>query len=282
MNGLIVTADDFGVAREVNAAVIEAHDAGILTAASLMVGAPACDAAVALAKARPRLGVGLHLTLVDGVPVLPAAEVPDLIDAAGRFRDDMVRAGIAFAFSPATRRQLEAEIAAQFEVFAATGLPLDHVNAHKHFHLHPVVAGLILKVGARFGMRSVRAPIEPVGPLRAAEPAASPGGDVATPWAMLMRARLRRAGLLVPDAVFGLRWSGQMTAARMAGLIAALPPGLNEIYLHPSTTDDFAGHGPGYQHTNELAALTDPAVCAAAARLHLGSFADFTSERLAA
>ena len=216
MKQLIVTADDFGAADEVNAAVIEAHEHGVLTAASLMVGAPAAAAAVALAKAHPRLGVGLHLVLVDGVPVLPAAVVPDLIDARGRFRDDMVRAGVAFAFSGAARRQLRAEITAQFEAFAATGLPLDHVNAHKHFHLHPVIAGLVVEIGGRFGMHAVRAPIEPAGVLRTAEPGANVGADVATPWAVLMRRKLRRAGLLVPDAVFGLRWTGHMTATRVA------------------------------------------------------------------
>lgn len=282
MNGLIVTADDFGQAAEVNAAVMIAHRDGILTAASLMVGAPAFADAVALAHATPSLGVGLHLTLVDGVPVLPPGDVPGLIDAQGRFRDDMVRAGMAFAFSSRVRAQLEAEITAQFEGFAATGLRLDHVNAHKHFHLHPVIAALIVRIGQRFGMRGVRAPIEPAGVLRTAEPGANVGADVATPWALLMRRQLRRAGLLVPDAVFGLRWSGHMTPARVAALIDALPPGLNEIYLHPATSDSFAGHGPGYAHVNELAALTDPAVRAAAAKRPLGSFADFTSERLAA
>ena len=282
MKRLVVTADDFGVAPAVNAAVIEAHVHGILTAASLMVGAPAVAEAVALAHAHPRLGVGLHLVLVDGVPVLPASAVPDLVDSHGRFRDDMVRAGLAFAVSAATRRQLEAEITAQFEAFAATGLRLDHVNAHKHFHLHPVIAGLVLRIGARFGMRAVRAPIEPAAVLRMAEPSTSVTGDVATPWAMLLRRRLRSAGLIVPDQVFGLRWSGHMTAARVAALIAALPPGLSEIYFHPATADDFAGHGPGYDHRGELAALVDPAVIAAASAITAGCFADFTHTRLAA
>jgi len=282
VNGLIVTADDFGVASEVNSAVMTAHRDGILTAASLMVGAPAAAQAVELAKTVPRLGVGLHLVLVDGVPVLPASAVPDLVDVHGRFRDDMVRAGVAFAFSPATRRQLEAEITAQFEAFAATGLRLDHVNAHKHFHLHPVVASLIIGIGRRFGMLAVRAPVEPAAVLRAAEPATSASADVATPWAMLMRLRLRRAGLLVPDAVFGLRWTGHVTAARLAALIAQLPPGLNEIYLHPAISDDFAGHAAGADHRGEFAALRDARVQAAVAGMTCGSFSDFGPERIAA
>lgn len=282
MRRLIVTADDFGVASEVNAAVMTAHRDGVLTAASLMVGAAAATEAVELAKSAPRLGVGLHLVLVDGVPVLPPEQVPDLVDARGRFRDDMVRAGFAFAFSPATRRQLEAEIIAQFEAFAATGLRLDHVNAHKHFHLHPVVAGLVMSIGQRFGMRAVRAPVEPTAILRVAEAEVPVGSDVATPWAMLIRRRLRRAGLLVPDAVFGLRWTGHVTADRLAALIAQLPLGLNEIYLHPATTDDFIGHAAGADHRGEFAALCDARVKAAVADLDRGSFSDFLPDRIAA
>jgi len=72
---LIVTADDFGVAREVNDAVEVAHRGGVLTAASLMVSAPAAADAVERARRMPSLRVGLHLVLVDGRPVLPASAV---------------------------------------------------------------------------------------------------------------------------------------------------------------------------------------------------------------
>ena len=140
---MIVTADDFGAAREVNEAVEKAHRGGILTAASLMVAAPACADAVAKAKSMPSLGVGLHIVLVEGRPILPPDSIPDLVDAGGFFRNDMVRAGVAMFFRPAVRKQLAKEIEAQFEAFRRTGLPLDHVNAHKHFHLHPTIANTI-------------------------------------------------------------------------------------------------------------------------------------------
>jgi hopanoid biosynthesis associated protein HpnK len=175
----------------------------------------------------------------------------------------MVKAGATLFFLPAARRQLEAEITAQFEAFAATGLPLDHVNAHKHFHLHPTIAGLILKVGRRFGLRASRLPIEPRAVLGAVEPGDYPAQPVVDLWAGLARRRFRAAGLLVPDHVFGLRWSGAMTAARLGGLIANLPPGLSEIYTHPAT-GDYLGGAPGYRYREELEALIDPAVIEAA------------------
>ncbi len=275
---LIVTADDFGAAAEVNEAVGIGHREGVLTAASLMVGAPAAAEAVALARAMPRLRVGLHLVLTEGRPTLPAARVPHLVGASGCFRNDMAWAGATMFFHPAARRELAAEIEAQFQAFADTGLRLDHVNAHKHFHLHPTIAGLILKVGARFGLAAARVPVEPRRVLEAVEPAGAwPTQPVVDLWAAVARARFRRAGILTPDQVFGLRWSGAMTQARLAGLIAALPEGLSEIYLHPATIGDFAGAASGYGYEAELAALLSPEVRAAAAApsLRLGGFADF-------
>ncbi|MEI9991920.1 MAG: hopanoid biosynthesis-associated protein HpnK [Rhizomicrobium sp.] len=277
MKSLIVTADDFGAAREVNDAVEEAHANGILTAASLMVSAPAAGDAVARARALPRLRVGLHVVLVEGRPTLPASAVPDLIDASGNFRSDMAASAANMFFRPKVRRQLEAEIEAQFDAFRATGLPLDHANTHKHFHLHPTIASAILRVGKAHGLRAMRVPLEPNDVLRKADPTVKLPSALATaPWATLARARLRAAGMRVPDQVFGLAWSGAMTAARVLGLIENLPEGLSEIYLHPAT-GSYPGSAPGYRYADELAALVAPRVVTAFrnAGIAKGGFADF-------
>lgn len=275
MKRLIVTADDFGASLQVNEAVERAHRDGILTAASLMVAGEAAADAVDRARRLPRLGVGLHVVLVEGRPMLPPECVPALVDKDGNFRTDMVRAGIAIFASPAARRQLQAEIEAQFAAFAATGLPLDHVNAHKHFHLHPTIASTILKVGRRYGMKSVRAPIEPKAPLQAIDGTVS-GPGIETRWAKLVRRRMRAAGMAVPDAVFGLAWSGAMTAPRVRGLIEHLPEGVTELYTHPATAA-YPGSAPGYDYEGELAALTDGVAKELIQResVALGRFADF-------
>jgi len=272
---LIVTADDFGASPEVNDAVERAHRDGILTAASLMVAGDAAADAVARARTLPTLGVGLHIVLVEGRPVLPADRIPALVDATGAFRTDMARAGVTIFTSPAARAQLAAEIEAQFAAFAATGLPLDHVNAHKHFHLHPTIAGAILRIGQRYGMRAARAPIEPRRLLRQVD-GTDTGPRVETVWARLVRARLRRAGMLVPDQVFGLAWSGAMTADRVRGILERLPDGLTEIYTHPATSA-YPGSAPGYDYRGELAALVDPLAKTILTRdrVALGRFADF-------
>jgi hopanoid biosynthesis associated protein HpnK len=267
---LIVTADDFGVDVAVNEAVERGHREGILTAASLMVGGKAADDAVNRARTMPSLGVGLHLVLVEGRPTLPPEQVSRLIDATGGFRADMVRSAIAMTFDPVARRQLAAEIEAQFAAFAATGLPLDHVNAHKHFHLHPVIAALMVKIGKRYGLKSARAPVEPRHILATIEPDAPIRRDPAILWAKLVRHRLRAAGIATPDQVFGLAWSGAMNPARMAGLIDRLPDGVTEIYTHPAVTDDWSGHNPGYRYTQEFEALLETH----APQITLARFAD--------
>jgi chitin disaccharide deacetylase len=241
-----------------------------------MVGAPATAAAVEMAGRLPRLAVGLHLALVDATPVLPASAVPDLVDARERFRANMARSGAAMFFLPHVKRQMRAEIRAQFEAFRATGLKLDHVNAHKHFHLHPSILSAILDLAKEFGVPAVRAPVEPRAVLAQVEAGPPLSALAHAPLARIQRARLKRAGLAAPDQVFGLAWSGAMTHSRLAGLIAHLPDGVTEIYTHPATSSDFAGAAPGYQYEEELAALTSPELRRriAAAGVASGGFQD--------
>ncbi|HEX3860849.1 MAG TPA: hopanoid biosynthesis-associated protein HpnK [Stellaceae bacterium] len=259
---LIVSADDFGRDVAVNEAVEIAHRDGILSTASLMVAAPAAADAVACAQRLPNLRVGLHLVLIDGVAVSPAADIRGLVDAEGRFGDNQGLAGFRYFFVPGMRRRLAAEIRAQFEAFRATGLALDHVNAHKHMHLHPTVARLIIEIGRDYGMHAMRVPDEPVEPLRRALPGEPVKPPAYRPVVTALRRRLRRAGIAANDHVFGVAWSGAMTEQRLLALLPCLPPGVSELYSHPAsrTTPALATGMPGYRHAEELAALVSPNV----------------------
>jgi hopanoid biosynthesis associated protein HpnK len=241
-----------------------------------MVASPGAADAVRRAQAMPSLAVGLHLVLVEAKPALPAEQVPDLVGRDGSFRTDMARLGFDIAFKPRVRRQVAAEITAQFAAFAATGLRLDHVNAHKHFHLHPVIGALAIAIGKEFGARAIRVPTEPVAILSGIEPgSAGLPASLLAHWTRVLRAQARRAGMATPDAVFGLAWSGAMTRERLRSLLQRLPAGVVEIYTHPAAANAFAGHAPGYRYTDELAALTDGECVAAVRRLthRLGGFA---------
>lgn len=247
---LIVTADDFGASANVNEAIEKAHLDGILTTASLMVAAPEAADAVARAKRLPGLKVGLHVVVVRGRPVLPPAEIPDLVDAAGELDTNLVRAGVRYFFLPHVRRQLAREIRAQFEGFRATGLDLDHVNAHNHMHLHPSVLGLILEIGREHGLKAVRLPFEPG------------SGALLAPWIGIMKRRLKIAGVACNDYLFGIRDTGHMDAGRLKATIAGLPDGNSEVMLHPATGpwDGMEPEASGFRHADEFRALLDPQV----------------------
>lgn len=248
---LIVTADDYGLDQSVNEAVEEAWRQGILTAAGLMVSGPAAADAIERARHMDGLGVGLHLVLTDGSPVLPATEVALLTDSQGHFLDNMALAGVRFFFDPRVRRQLVKEIRAQFEAFRRTGFLLDHVSAHKHFHLHPTVLGLIIDIGREYGLKSVRLPLEANGPR------------ALIPWLKLMRRRLDKAGIRHNDRIFGLTDTGRMDESKMVAYVDQLDGGVTEIYCHPASRREITAAMSDYQHIEEYSALLSQRVAAA-------------------
>ena len=275
---LVLTADDFGLTASVNDAVEAAHREGVLTSASLMVAAPAAADAVRRARLLPALRVGLHLVVIDGLAVLAPAEIPDLLDRHGRFPSTQLRLGLRYAFGRRALHQLAAEIRAQFAAFAATGLRLDHADAHKHMHLHPVVGRLMIEIGREFGLRAIRIPAEPPAILARCGTRVGLDARVLYRWTMLLRRRARAAGLVSTDQCFGLAWSGHMTAERVLQLLAELPVGASEIYFHPATARhaDLLRLMPDYEHEAELATLLDPRVARALAteEIKTTSFSD--------
>lgn len=239
MKRVIVTADDFGLSIPVNEAVETAHRAGILTGTSLMVTAPAAADAVERARRLPSLGVGLHLVLMDGRPALAPQEIPDLVGPDGRFRIEPARTGIQIFFLERVQRQVEAEMRAQFEWYKATGLPLDHVDGHHHFHQHPTIVGLLIKMAREYGVKAVRVPQEPLlSSWRAQRTQLLQrllAWLFAVPRLTGMQRRLRAAGIACNDHLFGLHESGRMTPDRVQRFIDELPDGVSEIYCHPAT-----------------------------------------------
>ena len=262
MRRVIFNGDDFGLAVPVNEAIVEAHRTGVLTTASLMIGAPAAADAVERARREPSLKVGLHLVLVEGRSVLPPLAIPDLVNSCGEFSDHLARSGFKYAFWPGIRRQLEGEIRAQFEAFRKTGLSLDHVDSHNHLHLHPRILNLILKVGREYGLSAMRFPREPALPSwRAAQKsliARLSGSAFLAPMLWSMKRRLRQCGVRSNDFIFGMTDTGAMTADLVARFLEQLPDGVTEIFFHPAARrcEEIERTMPAYRHVEEFQALT--------------------------
>jgi hopanoid biosynthesis associated protein HpnK len=253
----IISADDFGLTVSVNEAVERAHLHGVLSQASLMVAAQAAADAAARAKQLPGLNVGLHLVVVDGHSILGHAKLPHITQPDGTFSRNQFALGLLYFFSTAARRELAAEIRAQFTAYAATGLVLHHANAHKHMQLHPTVAKLMIRIGKDFGLTRTRVPAEPPAVLRACGAKPRLADYALYAWSFLLRAQTRRAGITAPDHVFGIHWSGRMTVEKLTALLENLPPGASEIYMHPATNRDatLTRLMPDYQHEAEFQAL---------------------------
>lgn len=239
---LVVNADDFGNSESINTAVIEAHERGILTTASLMVNGSAFAQAVHLAKKNAQLGVGLHLTLCCGTATLPPERIPSLVDERGRFSDSPVSAGMNYFFSRSARAELDLEIEAQFQKFADTGLVLDHVNGHLHFHLHPAVFEILRPKLKKWKVRAVRLTRDPAS---IDWPLGSGRWFYRASHAVIFGALSKRAAQVLDreriahtEWVFGLLENARVDTAYLLKLARKLPPGDSELYSHPSL-DEF-------------------------------------------
>ena len=258
---LIVNADDFGRSHSINEAVVRAHREGVLTSASLMVNEAACDEAVALSRENPKLGVGLHLTLLGGKSALPPAKIPGLINARGEFSDRPVATGFRYFFQRGLHEQLRSEIHAQFQKFQATGLPLDHVNGHLHLHLHPTVFRILMEDATTLGIRHLRLTRDCLSRSRrmARGHWFNRVSHAAIYEWLSRRARvpLQQRGIRHAQTTFGLLQNGRVDEEYLLKLLPELPPGDSELYSHPSL-DEFR---------HEFDALVSPRVREAVERL---------------
>jgi hopanoid biosynthesis associated protein HpnK len=235
---LIVNADDFGRSSSINEAVIGAQREGILTSASLMVNEPSCAEAVAMARENPKLGIGLHLTLLCGHSALSPEKIPGLVNARGEFGDDPVSVGFRYFAQRNLREQLRAEIHEQFKKFRATGLPLDHVNGHLHLHLHPTVFRILMDDTEELGIRHMRLTREPFWmdvPLASGRRIYR-AGHAAIHFCLswLAQSRFRQKRIRHTERVFGLLENDRVDETYVLKLLHILPAGDSELYSHPS------------------------------------------------
>lgn len=232
---LIVNADDLGRTEGINAGIFEAHEKGIVTSATLMVGYAASVTAGKALVDHPRLGVGLHVTLSGHVPLLPPEQVPSLVGADGRFPP-----------KPAGHRNPEpaevlAEIRAQVARFRElTGGPPTHLDSHHHSQRLPAVFEALLTVAREEGL-----------PVRRTGPAGSFSAGA--------------AGVLTTDAFDETFTDEGATLEHLLQVLGSLPPGLTELMCHPARVDEELRASSGYtsEREVELAALSHPEALAA-------------------
>src|SRR5437879_1184354 len=259
---VILTADDFGFSREVNAGILDSHRRGVLTAASLMVTGAARDEAAAAARANSALDVGLHVVVCRGASVLPPARLAGIVDAAGMFVRNPVYGGMRYFFNRHIRAALHDELRAQIEAHLRLVGALSHIDGHLNFHVHPVIAEMLVALAVEYHVPCMRIPREPVFTTLALARGHAPRKLVES---VIFRALSRRArrltaasGIRTSDWLFGLHQSGRLTEKYVLGLIGRLRTGLTEIYFHPAL--DIGATPPSAEAQREVQILTGDAL----------------------
>jgi hopanoid biosynthesis associated protein HpnK len=240
---LVINADDLGLTVGVNDGIFDAHDRGVLTSASVFANAPATGDALARALRHPSLGVGCHLTLVDGQPTLPPARVPTLIEDDGWFRQSWKPFIVSCLLGRISLAEVEQELTAQIDRIRSAGLTLTHLDAHKHVHAYPPIFDIVVRLAGRFRIPVVRVPFERSSNLH---------GDAAQkrtarrqalmnaamlPWAWRDYRTAARAGVRTPRFI-GRTQTGVLSAPALAAMVRALPPGVTELMVHPGYVDE--------------------------------------------
>jgi hopanoid biosynthesis associated protein HpnK len=239
----VINGDDFGLTAGVNAGILDAHREGVLTSASLMATAAAAEEAIAQAHATPTLGVGCHLTLVDGAPALPPAQLPTLT-VAGRFHPTWGSFITACVSRRISMAEIERELTAQIERLLAAGLTLTHLDSHKHVHLYPPIFRLVVRLAARFNIPTVRVPYEQPAlallvrhrqDLAASRQACE--NLLMAPWAQRAQRLLARQAVVDAPRFAGRALTGRWSVGSIEALLRRLPDGVTELMAHPGYPD---------------------------------------------
>jgi hopanoid biosynthesis associated protein HpnK len=238
---LIINADDFGLTSGVNRAIIELHQSGVLTSATLMARAGATAEAIQLALDQPTLAVGCHVVLLDGQPVLPPHQVPSLIDERTGFFFPTLSSFLPRLVSGRIRAaEIEAEAAAQITLLKDAGLRLTHIDTHKHSHMFPWVLKPLLRAARKAGIRAIRNPFEPEWAVHAT-PRASfiRTAEVAALRCLgpYFQRAIARAGISTTDGTIAVAGTGTFDAATVRALLGELPEGTWELVTHPGYND---------------------------------------------
>jgi chitin disaccharide deacetylase len=252
---LIINADDFGRSEGVTRGIMEAHAAGSVTSTSIMANGIDWQNAVARARAVRTIGVGVHLNLVQGRPLL---RVPSLTDA---------RTGEFYGLGALARRallgrvdvgELEAETIAQIERVRASGIAVTHLDSHRHAHVLPGIFKTVARATVQAGIRVLRIPREPLG-LNLFDLAA-------TDRKLVIGAALRASGGAMPpgplvsaDHFRGISLQGgRHFEARLRRTLDSLEPGVTELMVHPGHDDAVLASLDSYTWPRaiELAVLT--------------------------
>src|SRR5882757_3579744 len=240
---LIINADDFGLTPGVNRAIAELHRAKAITSATLMATGAAFEDAVAIAHANPALGVGCHIVLTDGLPVLPPEKIPTLIGPDRKtFRPSLIDFVQALLLGNIHEVDIAREAAAQIQKLQIAGIAITHLDTHKHTHLFPAVLRPLLGIAERMSIPAIRYPFEQPWSL-----ALDHGNRIRRLQVKLLsqlkthfehQPQIHNQHVLTTDATIGISATGNLYSKTLHEILQAIPAeGTFELCCHPGYND---------------------------------------------
>ena len=273
MKRLVVNADDFGLTVKINQAIMEAHDGGLITSASLLANGEAFSSAAALSRQAPRLGVGVHLNLTEGKPVAPPSSISGLLNGQGLFTRKPASLWRAMILGRVSTADIEKELRAQIEKVLAAGIVATHLDSHKHVHALPVLGRMGLRLARQYGIPAIRCVAErwsATGYLLRRFPQAKATilrqrakSLVLAALSLGWRGRLRRAGVAYAEHFYGATPTGFLDDELLREILRHLPDGTSELMCHPGYLDQALKQAPTRlleQREVEYQALTRPEI----------------------
>jgi chitin disaccharide deacetylase len=245
MKTLIINADDYGRTADISRGIRHSHLNGIVTTTTTMMNyATAQDDLKIAMEQCPKLGLGVHLTLTSGNPVLPGSQIPTLTNPDGSF---FKLNQLGENFVKVNPNELKAEWRAQIEKFLATGATIDHIDSHHHtsYYTEPGFA-IMLDLANEYGA-----------PVR--RPRAM--GTEATDRLEFTERLITEKGTWCPQNFIVSFYDEGATLANLISIINNVSDGLvTEVMSHPGYVDEDILTTSSYnrQREGEIAALTDP------------------------
>ncbi len=236
---LIINADDFGLSKQVNKAVAQAHKQGVLTSTTIMANMPAAAQAVKIAKKSPTLGVGVHLNLTEGEPLSKDQSIKRLLNPDGFFACSPAKLSFLSIAGPKNRNAIRSELAAQIQWLIDNGIKPTHLDSHKHIHIFPAIFSIVCELARRFEIKAVRCCFEPANLTQLPWPLPSEGGRKR---AKLIRAmaginRLQNSALLKNDALLGIAHRGKVDVNFFKSVSLYNTAATAEVMTHPAVDD---------------------------------------------
>lgn len=265
MKKLIINADDFGRHQSINNAIIQGHVSGCITSASLMPGGNAFQDAVYKAIEHPQLGIGVHLTLIGEKPVMDPIEIPSLVDDKGYLLKEYPQFLGRFLRGKINFYEVRAELTAQIDKVAASGVRINHIDSHQHLHVLPGIIDVVLDIAEQHHIKAVRIPDVPLGFTGGYSYSFGQfiGRAGLVFLAKIARLKAKRRGFKIPDHFFGIVAGGSLREECLLDIANVLKNGTTEVMVHPGDDDVLLGKECGWQHNfqEELEAVMSPKVC---------------------